>query len=313
MNVLKTTAALTLAGLLTACSSTSGPKTVAEFNKYSGSFEEHRSYALNLMEAANLGGAKDARLKDGDSVIDLDESNASFGFVDSLASGGSLLSASLTGLAGGLLTPDSDAKYNQVIALIDITNLSEGDDIDAIARTQMLDKFGEFFSDAIGVSKSAVSYAIYNKASDPSSESKNGRYASVWTDSTTASKCDELSSSYYDEALNYGTSITQAALSDYESRFFSGNCGMRFFGIQVEEIVTSDKLPWLDTKKKYVIVTAKFNGSNVSLNYLSRQEIPVNGLYLYYTTNGANTGKAKDTGYPYIQAPHGKEMYFIKP
>jgi hypothetical protein len=36
------------------------------------------------MEAAKLGGAKDVKLKDSDSVIDLAESNASFGFVDSL-------------------------------------------------------------------------------------------------------------------------------------------------------------------------------------------------------------------------------------
>ncbi|HAI71738.1 MULTISPECIES: hypothetical protein [Alteromonas] len=84
MNILKTTVALTLAGLISACGSTSKPTTLADINNYSGSFAEHRSYALNLMEAAKLGGAKDVKLKDSDSVIDLAESNASFGFVDSL-------------------------------------------------------------------------------------------------------------------------------------------------------------------------------------------------------------------------------------
>ena len=69
MNILKTTVALTLAGLISACGSTSKPTTLADINNYSGSFAEHRSYALNLMEAAKLGGAKDVKLKDSDSVI----------------------------------------------------------------------------------------------------------------------------------------------------------------------------------------------------------------------------------------------------
>lgn len=313
MNVFKTTLALSLAGFLTACGSTSEPTQIAEVNNYSGSFAEHRSYALNLMEAADLGGAKDVKLKDGDSVIDLAGSNASFGFVDSLASGGSLLTAGLSGLAGGLLTPDSDAQYNQVIALIDVTNTSENVDVDALARKGMLKKVSAFFATAIGATETAGNFSLYEKASSPNDLSENGRYASVWTDATTSSKCDELSSSYYNEALDYGLAITKESLSDYEEKFFSGNCGLRLFGIKVEKVVTAEKLPWLNENSEYVVVTAKFNGSNVSLNHLSKQVIPVDGLYLYYTSNGANTGKMKDTAYPYIQAPHGKEMYFIKP
>ena len=313
MNALKTTVALTIAGLLTACSSTSKPTEISEVNNYSGNFAEHRSYALNLMEAAELGGAKDVKLKDGNSVIDLAGSNASFGFVDSLTSGGSLLTASLAGLAGGLLTPDSDAKYNQVIALINVTETPKNVDVDALARKGMLEKVSAFFASAIGASESAGNFSLYEKASSPNNLSGNGRYASVWTDETTSSKCNELSSSYYNEALGYGLAITKESLLDYEEKFFSGNCGVRLFGIKVEKVVTAEKLPWLNENNEYVVVTAKFNGSNVSLNHLSKQVIPVDGLYLYYTSNGANTGKMKDTAYPYIQAPHGKEMYFIKP
>jgi len=313
MNILKTTVVLTLAGLISACGSTSKPTTLAEVNNYSGSFAEHRSYALNLMEAAKLGGAKDVELKDGDSVIDLAGSNASFGFVDSLTSGGSLLTAGLSGLAGGLLTPDSDAKYNTVIALIDVTTTPKNVDVGAIARKAMLEKVSVFLTSSIGAPDSAGKFSLYNNASDPNDLSDNGRYASVWTDSTTAVTCDDYSSRYYDEAVQYGLDINKKAVSDYEEKFFSGNCGLRLYGIKVEDIVAAKKLPWLDEGKEYLVVTATFGGSNVSLNHLSKQVIPVEGLYLYYTSNGANVGKMKDTVYPYIQAPHGKEMYFIKP
>lgn len=220
MKILKTTVALTLAGLISACGSTSKPTTLADINNYSGSFAENRSYALNLMEAAKLGGAKDVKLKDGDSVIDLAGSNASFRFVDSLVSGGSLLTAGLSGLAGGLLTPDSDAQYNQVIALIDVTDTPKNVDIDALARKGMLEKVSDFLASATGSPKSAGKFALYNEVSNPNDFSENGQYASVWTDDTSSENCDELSSEYYSEALDYGLEITKERLSDYEEKFF---------------------------------------------------------------------------------------------
>ena len=81
----------------------------------------------------------------------------------------------------------------------------------------------------------------------------------------------------------------------------------------VEDKVTNKKLPWLKEGSEFLVVTATMSFSNISLNYLSKQPLNQDGLYIYYTSNGANVGKLKDTSYPYIQAPHGKEMYFIKP
>lgn len=313
MKVLKTTAALTLVGFLTACGSTSKPTTLAEVNNYSGSFADHRSYALNLMEAAELGGAKDVKLKDGDSVIDLAGSNASFGFVDSLASGGSLLTAGLSGLAGGLLTPDSDAQYNNVIALVEVSDLEPNTNVNSYARKALLEKFSVFFTDAIGADVGTAKIRLYNDSSSFDTFAEMGRYGAVYTDDSTEKKCEELSNELIKEMNGYGQPVNESAFDNETQRLFDGNCGMQFYSIKVKDKVTSSKLPWLDEGKEYVVVTAQFGGASVSYNHLAESNINVDGLYLYYTSNGANVGKAKDTEYPYIQAPHGKEIYFIKP
>ena len=314
MNVLKTTAALTLAGFLTACGSTSEPTTIAEVNNYSGSFADHRSYALNLMEAAELGGAKDVKLKDGDSVIDLAGSNASFGFIDSLASGGSLLTAGLSGLAGGLLTPDSDAQFNQAIGLIDITDLPSGTDVDAFARKEYLNKLGRFLTSAIGTEESNFQTNTWANRSDEhwTITDSNGKYGKVYTTKSTHKVCQKLLNDKLDEAVSYNETFDKELNLKWQKERFGDGCGIRTSPILVRDIVSHKKLPWLEKGRKYIVVTSEF-GTSISQNLLSQAQIPVDGLYLYYTANGANVGKLKDTAYPYIQAPHGKEMYFIKP
>lgn len=314
MGAFKKAVALSLAGLLTACGSTSKPTTLAEISNYSGSFAEHRSYALNLMEAAELGGAKDVKLKDGDSVIDLAGSNASFGFVDSLASGGSILTAGLSGLAGGLLTPDTDAQFNQAIALVDISDLPSGADADAFARKEFLNKLGVFLTSVIDTNESNFQSNTWANRNDDhwSTTDENGKYGKVFTDKSTHDVCKKLLNEKLDEAVSYNQEFDKQRNLEWQKECFGEACGIRTSPILVEGVVTSEKLPWLDKGRKYIVVTSKF-GSTISQNRLSKAHIPVEGLYLYYTTNGANVGKLKDTGYPYIQAPHGKEMYFIKP
>ena len=314
MKILKTTVAIALAGLLGACGSTSKPTQSADINNYSGSFAEHRSYALNLMEAAKLGGAKDVKLKDGDSVIDLSGSNASFGFIDSLASGGSLLTAGLSGLAGGLLTPDSDAQFNQAIALVDITDLPKNADVDAYARKELLKKLGVFLTSIIGAEQSDFKINTWANRKDDhwSVTDPNGKYGKVYTSSSTYDVCNKLLNDKLEEAFSYNEDFDKAVNLKWQKERFGEACGIRTSPILVGEIVDSEKLPWLDDGRKYIVVTSKF-GTSISQNVLADATIPVDGLYLYYTTNGANVGKLKDTAYPYIQAPHGKEMYFIKP
>lgn len=314
MKILKATAAFTLMGLLTACGSTPKPATMADVNNYSGSFAEHRSYALNLMEAAKLGGAKDVKLKDGDSVIDLSGSNASFGFIDSLASGGSLLTAGLSGLAGGLLTPDSDAQFNQAIALVDITNLPKSADVDAYARKEFLNKLGVFLTATIGAEETDFKINTWANRKDDhwSVTEPNGKYGKVYTSSSTHDICNTMLNDKLEEASSYNEDFDKAANLEWQKERFGDACGIRTSPILVGDIVDSNKLPWLEEGRKYIVVTSKF-GTSISQNILADAVIPVDGLYMYYTTNGANVGKLKDTAYPYIQAPHGKEMYFIKP
>ena len=316
MNLFKTTAALTLAGLLAACGSTSKPITLAEVNNYSGSFAEHRSYALNLMEAAKLGGAKDVKLKDGGSVIDLAGSNASYGFVNSLTSGGSLLTAGLSGLAGGLLTPDSDAQYNQVIALIDVTNISSDIDVDAYGREAFLQKVGSALDLTINDGTGAISHTTWQGIRRDGfwdNQNPNGHYAIVTTLNADNTNCRKVESLYLDDLKKYGIEYNKATFDQTVNVQFKGGCGVHFYGMNVEDIVTNKKLPWLKDGSKYLVVTASMSFSNVSLNYLSKQVLGVDELYFYYTSNGANIGILKDTPYPYIQAPNGKEMYFIEP
>jgi hypothetical protein len=316
MKVLKTTAAFTLMGLLTACGSTSKPITLAEVDNYSGSFAENRSYALNLMEAARFGGAKDVKLKDGDSVIDLSGSNASYGFIDSLASGGSLLTASLSGLAGGLLTPDSDAQYNKVIALIDVDDIPSGIDVNAYAKKAFLEKVGNTLNEIIYNDTGTVEFTVWSgirKSGYWDNQDYNGDYAISATFNEDDSQCKEVESLYVDDLIKYGYKYEKEQFEKNVDRMFKGGCGVSFYSLMVEDKVTNKKLPWLKEGAEFLVVTATMSFSNISLNYLSKQPLNQDGLYIYYTSNGANVGKLKDTSYPYIQAPHGKEMYFIKP
>lgn len=316
MKVLKATAAFTLMGLLTACGSTSKPVTLADVDNYSGSFAENRSYALNLMEAASFGGAKDVELKDGDSVIDLSGSNASYGFIDSLASGGSLLTASLSGLAGGLLTPDSDAQYNKVIALIDVDDIPSGIDVNTYAKKAFLEKVGNTLNEIIYNDTGTVEFTVWSgirKSGYWDNQDYNGDYAISATFNEDDSQCKEVESLYVDDLIKYGYKYEKEQFEKNVDRMFKGGCGVFFFSLMVEDKVTNKKLPWLKEGSEFLVVTATMSFSNISLNYLSKQALNEDGLYIYYTSNGANVGKLKDTSYPYIQAPHGKEMYFIKP
>ena len=308
MKVLKTTAAFTLMGLLTACGSTSKPVTLADVDNY--------SYALNLMEAARFGGAKDVKLKDGDSVIDLSGSNASYGFIDSLASGGSLLTASLSGLAGGLLTPDSDAQYNKVIALIDVDDIPSGIDVNAYAKKAFLEKVGNTLNEIIYNDTGTVEFTVWSgirKSGYWDNQDYNGDYAISATFNEDDSQCKEVESLYVDDLIKYGYKYEKEQFEKNVDRMFKGGCGVPFYSLMVEDKVTNKKLPWLKEGSEFLVVTATMSFSNISLNYLSKQPLNQDGLYIYYTSNGANVGKLKDTSYPYIQAPHGKEMYFIKP
>lgn len=266
------------------------------------------------MEAAKLGGAKDVKLKDGDSVIDLAGSNASFGFVDSLASGGSLLTAGLSGLAGGLFTPDSDAQYNHAIALVDITDLPPGADVDAFARMELLNKLGALLISAIDTEENDFQINTWANRKDNhwSVTDPNGKYGKVYTGPATYEVCKTLLNEKLEEAFSYNKDYDKSANLEWQKERFGEACGIRTSPILVGDVVDSKKLPWLKEGNKYIIVTSKF-GTSISQNVLADATIPVDGLYVYYTTNGANVGKLKDTAYPYIQAPHGKEMYFIKP
>lgn len=313
MKKLKLVWSLALAGALVGCGSTPKGSSIDSVDNYSGEYAEHRSYALNLMEAAKLGGAKDVKLKDGDSVIDLTGSNAASGFVSSFTSGGSLLTASLSGLAGGLFTPDSDAQYNQAIGVIDITNLKSGVDVDAYARKALLDKLGALLTATVGTDESNFYTNTWARMSDDhwSTTNKNGQYGKVYTGASTHEVCKELRSEKLDEAVSYNAKFDKNKNLDWEKERFGDACGIRVSSMSVRDIVDTKKLPWLEIGKKYIVVTAEF-GTSISLNTLSGTTIPTEGLYLYYTANGANTGKMKDTSYPYIQAPDAKEMYFIK-
>jgi len=314
MKLSKVLFALVAVSGMSACSSTQQPVSVSDVSNYSGEFASHRSYALNLMEAAELGGAKDVKLKEGDSVIDLAGSNATFGFVDSIANGGSLLTAGLTGLAGGLLTPDSDAKFNQAIALVDISELSSNEDADAFAKREMLNKFGKLLVSTTNSSDATFKTNTWSKNSDDhwNVTDVNGKFGKVYTDNSTHEVCQQLLNEKMNEMVAYNDDYDKSRNVDWQLERFGKACGVRLSRLKTGSVVTNAKLPWLESGKKYMVVTAMF-GTSVSLNKLSKTDIPVDGLYLYYTSNGANVGKAKDTPYPYIQAPHGKEMFFIKP
>ena len=221
--------------------------------------------------------------------------------IDSLASGGSLLTAGLSGLAGGLLTPDSDAQFNQAIALVDITNLPKSADVDAYARKEFLNKLGVFLTATIGTEKTDFKINTWANRKDDhwSVTDPNGKYGKVYTSPSTHDICNTMLNDKLEEASSYNEDFDIAANLEWQKERFGEACGIRTSPILVGDIVDSNKLPWLEEGRKYIVVTSKF-GTSISQNVLADAVIPVDGLYMYYTTNGANVGKLKDTEHPRI-------------
>lgn len=313
-NFPRTALVITATVILAGCNITPQPTKKSEANYYNGSYNEKHSAALNLMEAARLNGAKDVKLKDGDALIDLAGNNASYGFMNSMLTGGSLLTAGLSGLAGGLLTPDSDAQYNQVIGLIDITDVTPATDIDAYGKKQLLNKLGDTLLSIIDRPDASYSSKLWWGISDLEKGlfNDNGKYAFVSTDETTKEQCFSMRVENLKDLQAYGQEVDIEEAMEWQDTRHNGSCAFALWRLKIEGVVTSEKLPWLTKGREYLVVTAGF-GSNISYNLIASKPIPSEYLYLYYTTNGANIGKAKDTAYPYIQSPQGKAMYFIKP
>lgn len=305
---------ITATSMLFGCNITPEPTLMSDADYYNGSYDKKQSAALNLMEASKLGGAKDLKLKDGDSVIDLAGSNASYGFVNSMLSGGSLLTAGLSGLAGGLLTPDSDAQYNQVIGLIDVTDLDPSTDIDAYGKEQLLNKLGDAMLSIIDREDATYTSKRWWGMNDreKGNFTDNGRYAFVSTDESTKTQCRELRVENLELLASYGQDVDMEKAMAWQATRYNDSCGFALWRMKINGIVTTKKLPWLTEGKKYLVVTAGLN-SNISYDLIASKTYTADHLYLYYTTYGANIGKAKETAYPYIQAPQGKAMYFIKP